>query len=219
MTVPPPGRGFDASPHGPEGTLVLRGAAHGQYRPRRRQVIGGIVTLALALGLFVFILVLNLNQLHDSLRLAADLTDRQAAAQERARAYSTFHFMLWMGVLQLVIFLMNPVILFGQWSAFRRRERALADTELWLSPDHVTYACADGRFTAPSTSVRWMGFTGRPGSPGELRINVDQWGGPLQKLGSRRRPQSLFLPLAGADPRIVARSVYEATGGQVVLNA
>lgn len=208
MSSVPTGGPLGVRQYEPEGTLVLRGAAHGLARPKRIQLIAGIATIVLALAFFAVIFALTLSELHFDEKLHVAGVDPQAR----------FDQWLMYDVLMTLIFLCTPALILGVWSWMRRLERSLAEAELWLSPDHATYVCTRGRFTAPSAAVRWIGFTGPPGPDGELRIDVQDWGGPLKNLTPRKRPHALLIPLAGADRRTVAQAVHAATGGQAVLN-
>lgn len=208
MSSVPPGGPLGAPPREPEGTLVLRGAAHGLYRARRMYLISAIVLVVLDLAYLAVIVYLTLDQLHFDEQL--HIPQSQIHANLEAQ-------LLWLP--EFLIFLITPAMFFAQWMVARRRERAFAETELWMSPYDVTYVCALGRFTAPSAAVRSIAFTTRPGPGDELRIDVENWGGPLQKLSRRGRPHTLSIPLNGADRRAVAQVVHAATGGQAVLNA
>lgn len=120
------------------------------------------------------------------------------------------------------------------WWRFRA-ERQLADTELWMSPYGAGYRCAAGYFEVPWSAVRWIGYDTRVGGAptATLRIQSDEWLGPVQTLSYRwfdwnvfsartnRRsgPRALRLDLSHVDRGAVARAAYAATEGRIRLDS
>lgn len=107
-----------------------------------------------------------------------------------------------------------PLLLLSQAAGHQRRVKRLRDTELWVSPNGVAYACADGVFGVPWPSVAWMGF-GRGGTV--LCVEARGWQGPVAKLGSYwKATRTLEVDLNGADPQQVGGQIQAATGIDVL---
>lgn len=178
-------------PADPSATLVLRGDGEGGRGQYVAQLICGTVTLATALGYFAFVLALTAG------------TDE-------------FGSNLGFAIFETALFLVVPIMIFGQALAHRHRVRRLAGTEVWVSPRGVAYVCAAGCFGVPWPAVRWIGFRGR--GAGFLCVEARGWTGPVSRLGAWwRGTRTLQIRLDGIDRAAVAQTIHAATGVSVAV--
>lgn len=167
-------------PVDPYAVLVLRGDGNGGRTLFRVQVILGIVFLVIELAWGGFVV---------SLGAEAGLGVN------------------WLGFVPAFLL---PILILAQAVAHQLRVRRLRGTEVWVSPQGVAYACADGWFGVPWRAVSWVGF-GRGGTV--LCIRAIGWRGPVSKLGSLwQSTRTLEVGLGGTDPATVAQNIHAVTG-------